>query len=128
MNIVRELRRKAGIQQKELAIEIGVSCPTVSDWETNKKDPSGERLKKLAEFFGVDELVILGKGVVDLDRPETEQIKQMILEKLTEDQPKSDEAKFISIAVDKMPPKDREKAMNVLKAIYGDYFTEDKIG
>ena len=128
MNIVRELRRKAGIQQKTLAIEIGVSCPTVSDWETNKKDPSGERLKKLAEFFGVDELVILGKGVVDLDRPETEQIKQMILEKLTEDQPKSDEAKFISIAVDKMPPKDREKAMNVLKAIYGDYFTEDKIG
>ena len=128
MNIVRELRRKAGIQQKTLAIEIGVSCPTVSDWETNKKDPSGERLKKLAEFFGVDELVILGKGVVDLDSPETEQIKQMILEKLTEDQPKSDEAKFISIAVDKMPPKDREKAMNVLKAIYGDYFTEDKIG
>lgn len=128
MNIVRELRRKAGIQQKTLAIEIGVSCPTVSDWETNKKDPSGERLKKLAEFFGVDELVILGKGVVDLDRPETEQIKQMILEKLTEDQPKSEEAKYISIAVDKMPPKDREKAMNVLKAIYGDYFTEDKIG
>ena len=66
MNIVKELRKKAGIQQKELAISIGVSRPTVSEWESNKKDPSGERLKKLAEYFGVDELMILGKGVVDL--------------------------------------------------------------
>lgn len=128
MNIVRELRKKAGIQQKELAIEIGVSCPTVSDWETNKKDPSGERLKKLAHYFGVDELVILGKGVVDLDHPETEKIKQMILEKLKESQPKTEEARFVSIAMDKMPQKDREKAVNVLKAMYGDYFAEDKIG
>ena len=44
MNIVKELRKKAGIQQKELAIIIGVSRPTVSDWEANKKDPSGDRL------------------------------------------------------------------------------------
>ena len=61
MNIVKELRKKAGIQQKELAIEIGVSNPTVSEWENGKKDPSGERLKRLSEYFGVDELVILGR-------------------------------------------------------------------
>ena len=63
MNIVKELRKKAGIQQKELAIAIGVSNPTVSEWENGKKDPSGERLKKLANFFQVDELVILGRAV-----------------------------------------------------------------
>lgn len=62
MNIVKELRRKKGIQQKELALSIGVSRPIVSEWESGKKDPSGERLRKLAEYFGVDELVILGKG------------------------------------------------------------------
>ena len=61
MNIVKELRKRAGIQQKTLAIEIGVSNPTVSEWENGKKDPSGERLKRLSEFFGVDELVILGR-------------------------------------------------------------------
>ena len=60
MNIVRELRKRANLQQKELAAEIGVAVATVSDWETQKKDPSGERLKKLAQVFGVDELVILG--------------------------------------------------------------------
>ena len=66
MNIVKELRKAKDIQQKELAISIGVSRPIVSEWESGKKDPSGERLRKLADFFGVDELVILGKRVVDL--------------------------------------------------------------
>ena len=96
MNIVRELRKKKGIQQKELALILGVAQPTISEWEANKKDPSGERLRKLSEYFGVDELVILGKGVVDLNQPglfipedpnicgisETDQIKQYVLEKL----------------------------------------------
>ena len=127
MNIVKELRKKKGIQQKELALEIGVSRPTVSEWESNKKDPSGERLKKLAEFFEVDELVVLGKGVVDIEHPVTDQVRQMILEKLGV-QPQTDEAKFVSIAMDKMPPKDREKAMAVLRTMYAEYFTEDKIG
>ena len=60
MNIIRELRKRANLQQKELAAEVGVSVATVSDWETQKKDPSGDRLHKLAQIFGVDELVILG--------------------------------------------------------------------
>ena len=77
MNIVRELRKKKGIQQKELALTLGVSQPTISDWEANKKDPSGDRLRKLADYFGVDELVILGKGVVDLNSP-TQQLDDFI--------------------------------------------------
>jgi transcriptional regulator with XRE-family HTH domain len=62
MNIICELRKKKGIQQKELASIIGVSIPTISNWENGKSDPSSDKLKKLAEYFGVDELVILGKG------------------------------------------------------------------
>ena len=121
MNIVKELRRKKGIQQKELAISIGVSRPTVSEWESNKKDPSGERLKKLAEFFGVDELVILGKGVVDLDRPETEQIKEMILERLREGQPKTDEARILAAGIDKLPKAQREQALDVVRAMFREH-------
>ena len=60
MNIVKELRERAGMQQKELALLAGVSRPTVSDWEHGKKNPSGERLRKLAEIFGVDVGTILG--------------------------------------------------------------------
>lgn len=74
MNIVKELRKSAGIQQKELAIAIQVSRPTVSDWESGKKDPSGERLKKLAEYFGVDELTVLGRGTAATQTEEDEEI------------------------------------------------------
>lgn len=108
MNIVKELRKKAGIQQKELAISIGVSRPTVSEWESNKKDPSGDRLKRLAEFFGVDELVVLGKGVVDLSA--------------ASESPQTLEARIISGGVDQMPKEKREQAMKIMKTIFTEYF------
>ena len=67
-NIIRELRVKAGLQQKQLAIMVGVSNPTVSDWERNRKNPRGEHLKKLSQVFGVDELVILGVVPPDVSK------------------------------------------------------------
>lgn len=138
MNIVRELRKKKGIQQKELAIAIGVSCPTVSAWEMNKKDPSGERLKKLANYFGVDELVILGKGTFVPDKPglfvpirpeisgksETEQIFEMLMERL-DNQPKTPEARILATGIDKLPKEQREQALDIMRAVFishADYF------
>ena len=124
MNIVKELRKKKGIQQKELAIEIGVSRPTVSEWESGKKDPSGERLKRLAQYFDVDELVVLGKNVVDLNNPqnlpETEQIKKILIEQIGTP-PKTDEAKIISMGIDRLPKEKREQALNVLNAMFSQY-------
>ena len=106
MNIIRELRKKAGIGQKELADIIGVSIPTVSDWETGKKQPSKERLRKLAEYFHVDELVILGKRVVSIS---------------DENNPRTTEARIISGGIDKMPPDQREQALNVMRAMFAQY-------
>lgn len=60
MNRVKELRIKAGMQQKELAIMVGVSRPTVSEWEHGKKNPSGERLRKISKIFNVDPGFVLG--------------------------------------------------------------------
>ena len=114
MNIVKELRKKKGIQQKELALAVGVAQPTVSEWELNKKEPSGERLKKLAEYFGVDELVILGKGIVDLAKEN--------------DIPKTEEARILAKGIDKLPKEQREQALSVIKAMfakYEDYFERE---
>ena len=112
MNIIRELRKRKGIQQKELALSIGVAQPTVSDWESNKKDPSGDRLKKLAEYFGVDELIILGKGVVDL----TETV---------ENSPKTPEARLLAKGVDKMSEKQRKTIMNIMTGLYPGLFEKE---
>ena len=108
MNIVKELRKRKGVQQKELALIVGVAQPTVSEWELNKKDPSGERLQKLAEYFGVDELVILGKGVVDL----TDDVSYA---------PRTEEARIVADAIDQMTKEQREKALNVMRAVFPQY-------
>ena len=50
----------ADVTPKELASLVGVSQPTVSDWFNNKSDPSGKRLEKLSEIFGVSRATILG--------------------------------------------------------------------
>lgn len=60
MNTVKELLYRKGVLQKEFAIDIGVSQPTVSDWIHNKKDPRGENLQKVADYFGVSTAVIKG--------------------------------------------------------------------
>ena len=71
MNLVKELRARAGMQQKEIALMAGVSRPTVSEWEHQKKDPSGERLIKLAKLFGVSTGVILGYDPIPGNVPQT---------------------------------------------------------
>lgn len=108
MNIVRELRKRKGIQQKELAIEIGVSKPTVSEWENGKKDPSGERLRRLAQYFGVDELVILGQEVLVVGQEGSET-------------PKTTEARIISSGIDRLPKAQREQALAVVRAMFPMY-------
>lgn len=107
MNIVKELRKKAGVQQKELAYSIGVSRPTVCEWEKNRKDPSGERLKKLAEYFNVDELMILGQKTIDVTVDPV--------------QPKTKEARILARGIDKLPQEQREQALNVMKAMFSKY-------
>lgn len=138
MNIVRELRIKKGVQQKELALELGISSAAVSNWEKGKSDPSGERLKKLADYFGVDEYVILGKGTFVPDQPgmyvpikpeisgtsETDQIIERLLEKL-DNQPKTAEARILAKGVDRLPQEQREQALTVFRAVFAnhaDYF------
>lgn len=59
MNRVKELRLAAGMQQKELALSIGVRQPAISDWERQKADPTSENVEKLMVLFNVsrDEVV-----------------------------------------------------------------------
>ena len=139
MNIVRELRIKKGIQQKELALELGISSAAVSNWELGKSDPSGERLKKLAEYFNVDEGFILGYGMENPnlfvpENPkisgvsETEQIVQHVLEKLNISsdgyKPQTDEARLLATNVDRMPKEKREMAVAIFKAAFSEYLKE----
>ena len=105
MNIVKELRTRADLQQQELATLVGVSRPTVSEWESNKKDPSGDRLKRLAEIFGVDPLVILGRGVPEITQEQAAA-------------PQTLEARIVSFGMDQLPQNEREKILSILQMMY----------
>lgn len=61
MNKIKELREKRGVPQKALAIDLGVSQPTICDWESGRKVPSAKSTAKLADYFGVSTDYILGR-------------------------------------------------------------------
>ena len=105
MNIVRELRKSAGMQQKELASIVGVSTATISDWETQKKNPSGERLRKLAETFNVNPLVVLGV------MSPTDDGSDMVA-------PRTLEARIVSFGMDQLPESERQKILALLQVMY----------
>lgn len=50
---VRDLRRRMGWTQKELAERLGVSAGAVANWEVGTRTPSLHTAKQLAALFGV---------------------------------------------------------------------------
>ena len=50
---VRELRVAAGMTQKALADQLGVTVPTVSKWELGQRTPELERVFRMTLIFGV---------------------------------------------------------------------------
>ena len=51
--ILKELRSRKNITQSDLASALGVSLGAVGNWESNKRMPDYETLKKLADYFDV---------------------------------------------------------------------------
>jgi transcriptional regulator with XRE-family HTH domain len=53
VNFIEKYIRDSEISQSELARRLGVSQPTVSDWISGKKTPSGDKVLSLAKEMGV---------------------------------------------------------------------------
>ena len=58
---IRDLRKKAGITQDDLAVQIGVSRFSVSNWELGKHPPNADELLYLSNRFNVSVDYILGR-------------------------------------------------------------------
>lgn len=57
---MRKAREEAGLSQKEVAISLGVSAPTVSDWESGKKNPNSTNLRELVKLYNASADYLLG--------------------------------------------------------------------
>ena len=123
---IKMLRTSQGLTQAEFAKRLFVTSAAVSQWEKNVTRPDMERLIKISKEFSVPLDFFSDEPTTEYS--EAELIKQHLLIELGAKQPKTEEAQFISLAIDKMPQKEREKALEVLKVMYSDYFDkkEDK--
>jgi len=75
---LKQLRKKNGMTQTDLAKTLGVSGGTVAMWETGKRKPQFETLNRLCELFNTD-LSFLN-GSTDTAAPEMrteEEIEQL---------------------------------------------------
>lgn len=61
MNNIKRARIAKGMQQKELAITIGVSQSAVTAWETGAKNPSMANIAKMAKALDVSVSYLLGE-------------------------------------------------------------------
>ncbi|MGQ5708809.1 helix-turn-helix domain-containing protein [Lactobacillus sp. PSON] len=53
MNRLKELRKKNGINQKDLALKLGITQQALSYYENGKRNLSNSLLNTLADFYGV---------------------------------------------------------------------------
>lgn len=59
--ILKELRVRYNISQKQFAIELGLSQQTIASWEVGRTEPSHTFLNKIADYFGVTTDYLLGR-------------------------------------------------------------------
>jgi transcriptional regulator with XRE-family HTH domain len=60
MNNIKNAREKKRMSQKEISVSLGVSAPTVSDWENGKKSPAAKNLLALSKLLECSTDYLLG--------------------------------------------------------------------
>lgn len=73
---IKELRKKVGLTQEELAGKIGVTRATVISWEKGATSPDGKELQTLSKIFDEDLTNIT--SVSEKKQPDSEEIRLLI--------------------------------------------------
>lgn len=66
---LRELRRRAGLSQSELATIIGTTRPAVTSWENGWTRPKDDKYHALADALGVTTEVLSGRAALEPEIP-----------------------------------------------------------
>lgn len=49
-----KLRNEKGVTDYRVSVETGITKSTFTDWKNGRSEPKLDKLKKIAEYFGVD--------------------------------------------------------------------------
>ena len=77
---IRELRKKYGLSQEQLADKLNVSRQAIQKWESNVNEPNIETIKCIACYFQVDfEYLLNGKAPAPLLKDVNEKNERTVL-------------------------------------------------
>ena len=65
-----QLRDGKGVTDYRVSVETGIPASTFSDWKSGRSAPKIEKLKLIADFFGVSVDYFLGGVGEDAEPPE----------------------------------------------------------
>ena len=84
---IKQLRKKSGVSQAELAKAIGMKTNTISTWERGTRKPDFEALQQLSDYFNVPFEYILGSSDDDTRRakPTEQELDHMALSAFADD-------------------------------------------
>ncbi|MBP3685280.1 MAG: helix-turn-helix transcriptional regulator [Oscillospiraceae bacterium] len=64
---LKQLRKKHGISQKQLAAEVGVSQQSINKYENHNIEPDIATLKRIADYFQTSVDHLIGHEIPDLE-------------------------------------------------------------
>ena len=106
---LNELFDKDPRSDSAIADALGVSKQAISLWRNGTRSPKKSKLLELSEMYNVDIAWLLGYD----DESEEDRIQY--------DELHTVEAKILAKGIDKLPPKQREQALNVVKAMFAQH-------
>lgn len=124
---IRTMRKSRGLTHEELAKMIGQSASSISMYENGRREPNFETLESIADVFNVP-LVSL---MIDPDSELSEEEKNWshyVQGRLDSHIPQTSEARILARGIDRLPPDERKKALDmarVMFAEYAEYFKEN---
>jgi len=92
---LKELRTEKDISQEELGLIMSLSKSTISLYESGKREPDYETLKKLADYFGCSTDYLLGKTNIKDAVKQNPTVEEQILDMLRMDDDLTEEEKKI---------------------------------
>lgn len=114
--IFDELMKEKGLKFSQIARDTGISYSTFTDWKAGRCSPKYEKLKKIADYFGVSVDYLLGVQTSGQEgyytNPETAKIAQEIF-----DDP---DLRILFDAARDCRPEDLKMAAEMLKRFKGE--------
>lgn len=105
---LKQLRKEKGMTQTQFASEFNIATGTIAMWETGKRTPDTETLKKIARFFNVSIDFLL----------DNEKSSSNDLEELPE------ELIILNRNAKNTTPENRKKLLEMAKIMFGEDWNE----